>query len=577
MSIEWVWGRRGELSGPAIGLAQVFDTVACVAVERAVRAIAPSCVVPGPSGVAIRTRLKGLSAEDERVLRLVGAYLGSLAAGDLKARCAAGLEHSSVAWAERKRALTLVSSSRWAGSVTKASHDQWALARRCQAASVESLRAGVAMLERRLALPVGSAGSKREPGGYRSRHEWFVKSRRLGVLRDRLSVAEADRAAGRVRVVRGGRRLLNQRHHLDAAGLSETEWRERWEAERWFLHADGEAGKRFGNETIRISPDGVVSIKLPAPLASLANARHGRYVLSANAVFAHRGPEWAARAEADRAVAYRLHYDTSRGRWHVTASWQHAPVPDLPLTAATAGGVVGVDTNDDHLAVWRLDIHGNPVGEPRRLCYDLSGTAQHRDAQIRHALTRLLHFARGVGATAIAVEDLDFADSKTREKHGRKKRFRRLISRFPTAKLRARLVSMAAEHGIAVIAVDPAYTSRWGAQHWQKPLSTPARQVSRHDAASVAIGRRALGYPIRRRTAPPRDDQSDRHGHRTIQAPSGTRRREETRPHRTGPRTRSARTGRGMNAGNQDAQHRSGHPAEHTAESDHRDSPTLSP
>jgi IS605 OrfB family transposase len=548
-----------------------------MAAGRALRSIASSFVVPGPSGVAIRTRLKGLTAQDEHVLRLVGAYLGSLAAGDLKARCVDGLAHSSQRWADRKRGLTAVSSSRWAGSITKASHDQWALAHRCQAAYVESLRAGVGMVERRLALPVGSTGSKREPGGYRSRHEWFVKSRRLGVLRDRLCAAEADRGAGRVRVVRGGRRLLNQRHHLDTAGVTEQRWRERWEAQRWFLAADGEAGKRHGNETIRISPDGVVSIKLPAPLAGLANARHGRYVLSANAVFAHRGPEWATRAEANQAVAYRVNLDAARGRWYVTAAWQYAPAPILPLTAATAGGVVGVDMNDDHLAAWRLDIHGNPVGEPHRFCYDLSGTSERRDAQLRHALTRLLHFTRGVGATTIAVEDLDFADSKTREKHGRRKTFRRLISRFPTTKLRARLVSMAADHGVAVIAADPAYTSRWGAQHWQKPLSTPARQVSRHDAASVAIGRRALGYPIRRRTAPPRDDQCDRHGHRTIQAPSGTRRREETRPHRTGPRTRSAGPSGGANAGNQDAQHRSGHPAERKVESDHRDSLTLSP
>ena len=47
------------------------------------------------------------------------------------------------------------------------------------------------------------------------------------------------------------------------------------------LAADGESGKRFGNETIRVTPDGEVSIKLPAPLAHLANARHGRYVLAA--------------------------------------------------------------------------------------------------------------------------------------------------------------------------------------------------------------------------------------------------------------------------------------------------------
>ncbi|MCO6723043.1 transposase, partial [Streptomyces sp. Vc714c-19] len=76
-----------------------------------------------------------------------------------------------------------------------------------------------------------------------------------------------------------------------AAQLSESQWRERWEAARWFLQADGESGKRFGNETIRISPDGEVSIKLPAPLKEWANAPHGRYVLTGRIRFAHRGQE----------------------------------------------------------------------------------------------------------------------------------------------------------------------------------------------------------------------------------------------------------------------------------------------
>ncbi|MEO6091307.1 MAG: hypothetical protein ABIQ18_50215 [Umezawaea sp.] len=132
-------------------------------------------------------------------------------------------------------------------------------------------------------------------------------------------------------------------------------------------------------------------------MAGLANARHGRYVLSCRVVFAHRGPEWAGRVEQNQAVAYRLHYDAARGRWYVTAAWQHAPAPIPPLTAAGCGGVVGVDMNDDHLAAWRLDPHGNPVGEPRRLRYDLSGTAERRDAQLRHALTRLLHVTASPG------------------------------------------------------------------------------------------------------------------------------------------------------------------------------------
>ncbi|MEE1811504.1 transposase [Streptomyces sp. BE133] len=495
-----------------------------------VRELTAPFVVPGPCGVAIRDRLKHLTPQDEKVLRAVGEHQGRLASRDLRARCADGLEHGAETWASRKRDLTGVSSSRIAGAITKATHDQWALARRCQAAHIQTLEAGIRTLRCRLSLPIGARGTKRAAGGYRSQGEWFHKSRRLATLEARHDAAVRDRQAGRVRVVRGGKRLLNTRHHLTDAHLTQEQWRERWEAERWFIAADGESGKRFGNETIRVTPDGEVSIKLPAPLAHLANARHGRYTLTSTVAFTHRGAEWADRITANRAVAYRIHLDVDRGRWYLTASWQRPIVKTIPLEAARARGVIGVDTNADHFAAYHLDRHGNPVGDPHRFPYDLSGTADHRDAQIRHALTRLINWAKQAGVAAIGIEDLDFTAEKTREKHGRRKRFRQLISGIPTGKLKARLVSMAAEQGLSIVAVDPAYTSMWGAQHWQKPLATSHRRMSRHDAAGIAIGRRALGHPVRRRTAPPPHDRSDRAGHRTVQAGPGARGRDGTRP-----------------------------------------------
>ncbi|WP_326753163.1 transposase [Streptomyces hirsutus] len=507
--------------------------------DGGLRKLAAPSVVPGPSGVAIRTRLKQLTAADEEVLRRVGAHLGTLACRDLKARCHDGPGHDAKTWAVRKRELTPLSSARWAGAITKATHEQWALARRCALTHLQSLEAGIRTLRHRLALPLGQKGGKRAPGGYRSRREWHAKARRLQVLEDRLARERAAWEAGRVRVVRGGKRLARTRHQLPAARLTQAQWRERWEAARWFLQADGESGKRYGNETIRISPNGEVSLRLPAPLSNLANAPHGRYVLTGRVRFAHRGPEWADRVAVNRAIAYRIHHDVDRGRWYVTASWQQPVSQPVPLAAVLADGVIGVDMNADHLAAWCLDVHGNPTGTPRRFCYDLTGTAGHRDAQLRHALTRLLHWARTCGVRAIAVEDLDFTAEKTREKHGGRKRFRRLVSGLPTGRLRARLVSMADQTGITVVAVDPAYTSKWGAQHWQKPLTSTTRKTTRHDAAAVAIARRAQGYPIRRRTTPPRTHQSDGCGHRTVQARPDAPGREGPRRRVPGPRTRS--------------------------------------
>jgi IS605 OrfB family transposase len=525
---------------------------------KRLRTIARPFVASPLTGMCIRDRIKGLTDGDDLVLRMVGGHLGRLAAGDLAQRVRDGLVHDSKRWAYRKRDLTALSSSRWAGSITKATNDQWSLAWRAQNAHLKSLRAGIAMIRHRLSLPIGESGRRGRPGGYSSRQEWHAKSRRLMVLEARVAAVEADRATGHVAVVRGGRRLLNKRHNLDAAGVTEGQWRQEWEATRWFLSADGEAGKRCGNETIRVTLAGEVSIRLPAPLTHLANAPHGRYVLIGRVRFLHRGDEWRDRVEANRAVAYRIHHNPRTNRWYLDASWQRKDPPRAPLETLRAGEVIGVDMNADHLAGWRLDDHGNPIGKPRTFNYDLTGAASRRDAQLRHALTRLLHWAQDTGVKAIAVEDLEFTDSKTREQHGRRRRFRQLVSGMPTSRLRTRLLGMTAEAGIAVIAVDPAYTSRWGAQHWQKATSTHTRKTTRHEAAAIAIGRRALGHQIRRRTTPPRQHQLDAARHRTLQAGSDTRGREETRHPGPGPRTRSSGPTGTTYAGDQTTRDRSG-------------------
>ena len=70
---------------------------------------------------------------------------------------------------------------------------------------------------------------------------------------------------------------------------------------------------------------------------------------------------------------------------------------------------------------------------------------------------------------------------------------------MPTGKFRDRLAQMAANADIAVVAVDPAYTSIWGAQHWLAALQQTSPNATGHHAAALVIGRRALGQRARRR------------------------------------------------------------------------------
>ena len=163
-------------------------------------------------------------------------------------------------------------------------------------------------------------------------------------------------------MARGGKALLRKRNNLAAAGLTKDQWRREWESARLFLTADGEKDKAWGNETIRWNPDeGWLEIKLPVPLAGLANRPHGRYRLSALIAFSYRGGEVAAQA-ASGAVRYDISHDPARGRWYIDASWKAAPAPPAPLDRLRQHPVLAVDLNHGHLAAWAVTRTGTRPG-----------------------------------------------------------------------------------------------------------------------------------------------------------------------------------------------------------------------
>lgn len=475
----------------------------------ALREIAAPFVAAAPAGARLRTRLRA-SAEDEAVLWEVGSHLGSLAGADLAARCAEGrldAKGRAASRRERKRALTAASSSRWAGTITRASEDQWQLADRNLRAERASLEARVRKIGARLDVPAGTGRGKAR--GYATPAERHAKTVRLKALQARLDKVEAQLAAGSVSVVRGGRALLRKRANLDTAGLTEDRWRDEWESSRLFLTADGEADALLGNLTIRFNPDEQwLEIKLPSPLTHLANRPHGRYRLSCGVGFPYRGDEVAAQT-ATAAVRYDISRDPASGRWYLDASWKTPDRPVPGLDELRASPVAAVDLNDGHLAVAVLSPDGNTLGVPFTIPLELAGLpAITRDGRLRAAITQLIAVAREYGARAIVIENLNFEEARAegrertgnRPSRGRRGRaFRGAVAGIPTARFRDRLVQMTAGAGLAVIAVDPAYTTRWGTQHWLAPLRRHHPQASGHHAAACVTGRRGLGHRARNR------------------------------------------------------------------------------
>ena len=258
-------------------------------------------------------------------------------------------------------------------------------------------------------------------------------------------------------------------------------------------------------------------MKLPPSLSHLANRPHTRYRLSCPVAFPHRGERVAAQAATG--VRYDVSYNPGRRRWYMDASWRLPSARTPPVEELREKGVLGVDLNAGHLAAVMVDRSGNPVGTPSTIPLTLSGLpATTRDGHLRAAISQLLQKATDAGCPAIAIEDLDFARARSEGREhtagspsrGRKgRRFRGLVERIPTARFRDRLVQMAANRGIFVIAVDPAYTSRWGAEHWLGVLRSVSAETGGHHCAAVVIARRGLGQRARRRggcdSTPPED------------------------------------------------------------------------
>lgn len=482
---------------------------------------------PVTTALRARTRLR-LSMTDVFVLAALGGLFAKLQGADLALRAAAGPDHDKDIWAERKRSLTKESSSRWAGRVTKKSNDAYATAMRNQRRALADKQKAIAVISEKLARPVHSqaqrkslaqkeAGRAKAEGrkprtlvfGYRSEEEHYQKRRRLQVLVAGAERLEADVRSGRVHVVLGGKRLAKNRLHLGQASKTVPDWRAAWAAKRWSFGANGEAGKSLGNETIRVWLDGTVEIDLPPALAHLANATaHGRtcYRLDAKAVFAYRANEWEEQARAGRAIAYDICF-SPKGRVYLDASFTPAGAPDVPSFAKLLGGpglkVLSADLNHGFLAPAVLDRSGNPLHrlpDIPLLTEDLP--AAQRDGHLRQAITDLLDMAVAYGCRLVVVENLGFDEMRAtgREKYGSRKWSRKVVCGIPTRQFRDRLVAMASRRGIAVASTPAAYSSIWGAQHWQGPMSTKHQKASRHTAAAVVLGRRALGHSARRRS-----------------------------------------------------------------------------
>lgn len=171
------------------------------------------------------------------------------------------------------------------------------------------------------------------------------------------------------------------------------------------------------------------------------------------------------------------------GNFTVKVSWTES---DPPILTDRANGVLGIDTNPSGVGVADVSADGNLLAHGFAPCprVQFSGEAK-RDNDVRLMAKTVVDEAVAK-AKPIALEDLKFAAS-SQSKGSRK--FRRAKANFLFKKIVGSIESRARKCGVAVVKVNPAFTSILGNLKYAEPFS-----LNRHAAAALVIGRRAIGF-----------------------------------------------------------------------------------
>ena len=330
------------------------------------------------------------------------------------------------------------------------------------------------------------------------------KRRRLANLKFRLSVLEADLAAGRVRLCFGSRKLWRKQYDLEASGYASREaWLEEWRDVRsneFFVlgSRDETAGCQLC--VASVNDDGTLTLRLRMPdgLAGL----HGKYLVVPNvrfasghdvvlaalgsnteyAVYRREHGEKAARATPlGQAISYRFKRD-AKG-WRVFATTE---LPEVEVTTDRRRGAVGVDLNADHLAVAETDASGNYLNA-WRVPLVTDGKGHHQaEALIGDAVAGVVEYARAV-CKPIVIEKLDFRQKKA-ALEGESRRYSRMLSSFSYGKVKAYFLSRGYREGVEIHQVNPAYSSVVGRVKFMERYG-----LTVHQAAALVLARRLLG------------------------------------------------------------------------------------
>ena len=271
----------------------------------------------------------------------------------------------------------------------------------------------------------------------------------------------ASQMSGKPSVIFGGKRAWRD---LQSGKLSKEKWQARRNSS---LYSRGDRTKK-GNPNIRIQGSKIL-INNPS--------EHGRWIEGKFWMPEKFKPDWSC-------------YDvrvkrTAEGEFRVSVSWEET-APPVTTTPAFVG-TIGVDCNPDGVALVETNLSGNLLRhryeKEQRIQFAREGK---RTYDVRQLAVRVVDYAQALNKSLV-LERLRFFAGKQRNS-----KFSRVRHNFLHKRMLDAIRSRAAQQGVEVIEVNPAFTSVLGSLKYMD-----AKSLNRHTAAALVIARRGMGFKER--------------------------------------------------------------------------------
>jgi len=315
------------------------------------------------------------------------------------------------------------------------------------------------------------------------------KKRRLAILEQKLQHLQQDRKDGTVRLCFGSKNLFHAQFSLKDNGYGcHEQWQSDWQSVRnsqFFVLGSKDETAGCQGCVATVTEDGSISLRLRLP-----NALKEKYTVISGLRFEHGHEAIAAcigRNLSDdkkqwQAISYRFLKDDKGCRVFATVS-----VAMVKKISDITSGVIGVDINENHLALTETDRFGNPIEFFSVSCVTYGKTAEQRKAIIGDAVKEAMAFVNE-RKKPLVIEKLDFRKKKSAfEKESPK--YARMLSSLAYTQIQIIIPARAFDTGIEVMEVNPAYTSVIGQYKFSGRYG-----MSGHNAAALVIGRRSMGF-----------------------------------------------------------------------------------